>query len=543
MRPQTAPEPSKRIRTSGYYVPGDYTVADLYVSPTGDDTNTGTSSSAPLRTITAAWNKIPTTMTATGYRINLLPGTFPCEPLPEDINNCINYFSDRLSTAQFPIILRALGGTATVRGGLNFNHVSYLYLYDLTLVGGTPLPTNSSGNNLLHLEQGDHVLLHGLTLRGPACDSDGCNNLQEVLKVNQTQYLYVEDSAISGAWHSVVDYFVVQYGHFLNNQVQIAGQWCMYIKGGSSYLNIEGNEFSRCLLGFQAGQAANLAVMRSPWFHYETYDVKFVNNVLHDIPGVGFSAAGAYNALFAYNTLYRVGTSTGNGYGLAQSVHGERNCTPIEEIPNVTQNCPIFTAQGAWGPTVETDSREAIPDRNVYVYNNLFYNPPLAQTLYYHLGVNGPIARPANFANSPDPASTDDHLIFRGNVIWNAPSAGLPTFGSTGGGPVGCQSGSTCAEAQVIAENTFNQVEPQLVDPLHGDFRPLAGGNLFAVTTFSIPSFTWDTFTPAVPSGNLSNAVNSDRAGNVRSGTSPPGAYAVGATPGIARLFLPLILR
>ena len=161
MRPQTAPEPSKRIRTSGYYVPGDYTVADLYVSPTGDDTNTGTSSSAPLRTITAAWNKIPTTMTATGYRINLLPGTFPCEPLPEDINNCINYFSDRLSTAQFPIILRALGGTATVRGGLNFNHVSYLYLYDLTLVGGTPLPTNSSGNNLLHLEQGDHVLLVG----------------------------------------------------------------------------------------------------------------------------------------------------------------------------------------------------------------------------------------------------------------------------------------------------------------------------------------------------------------------------------------------
>jgi hypothetical protein len=89
----------------------------------------------------------------------------------------------------------------------------------------------------------------------------------------------VEESAISGAWHSVVDYFVVQYGHFLNNWVQIAGQWCMYIKGGSGYLNIEGNEFSRCQLGFQAGQAANLAVMRSPWFHYETYDVKFINNV------------------------------------------------------------------------------------------------------------------------------------------------------------------------------------------------------------------------------------------------------------------------
>ena len=33
--------------------------------------------------------------------------------------------------------------------------------------------------------------------------------------------------------------------------------------------------------------SANLAVMRSPWLHYEAYDIKFVNNVLHDLPGVG----------------------------------------------------------------------------------------------------------------------------------------------------------------------------------------------------------------------------------------------------------------
>lgn len=163
--------------------------------------------------------------------------------------------------------------------------------------------------------------------------------------------------------------------------------------------------------------------------------------------------------------------------------------------------------------------------------------------VYYHFGVNGPIPRPANFVNSPDPASTDDNLIFRGNLIWNAPEAGLPLFGSTGGGPVGCQSGSTCVDAQVLAENTFNQFEPQLVDPTHGDFRPVAGGNLFTLTTFSIPSFTWDSFTPAVPPGNLSNAVSFDRAGNPRSLASPPGAYAVGATTGFIRLFPPLLLR
>ena len=62
--------------------------------------------------------------------------------------------------------------------------------------------------------------------------------------------------------------------------------------------------------------------MRSPWLHYECYDVKVVNNVLHNIIGTGLSAAGGYNILLACNTLYCVATNEAPGHPLLQAVHG-----------------------------------------------------------------------------------------------------------------------------------------------------------------------------------------------------------------------------
>ena len=497
---------------------------DLYVSPSGSDSAAGDSPARPLRTLSAAWAGLPAEL-KNAVRINLLPGTYPCEPGPE-ASNCINYFADRKGSLSAPLLVRAANGpnTVTLRGGLNFNNVQYLYLLDLNLVGGGPLPTNSSGNNLLHIEAGDHILLRGLSVVGPACVTDDCNNLQEVLKVNQTQYLYVENSLIAGAWHSVVDYFVVQYGHFLNNRVHSAGQWCMYIKGGSAYLTVEANELYQCQLGFQSGQAANLAVMRPPWFHYETYNIRFINNLLHDIPGVGLSAAGAYNTLFAYNTLYKVATSAEDGYAFAQLVPGERNCTPIDEIPNVIRNCAAFTAQGAWGPAALAEGQPAIPNRKVYFYNNLFYNPAPAQTRYAHFEISGPLTLPSGFKNLPNPVVSDREVFFAGNLVWNG-SAGFPL--GVEEPERGCQpSNPTCNPSLLAKQNTFNQLEPQLVNPAAGDFRPRPVGSLAAVKSPTIPDFTWDAFTPAVPPGSLSNAISLDRAGAPRPAGGPPGAYA-----------------
>ena len=77
--------------SSDFYDIGTPTLTEIWVSPLGNDANSGLTIYAPLRTLTAAWNKIPATLTTSGYRVNLLPGTYPCEPGEPD--NCQNYFS------------------------------------------------------------------------------------------------------------------------------------------------------------------------------------------------------------------------------------------------------------------------------------------------------------------------------------------------------------------------------------------------------------------------------------------------------------------
>ena len=501
-------------------------MTDLYVSPDGNDGNDGSSTDSPLQTLTAAWDRIPAgeTLADTGYRINLMPGTYPCEPAEPD--NCQNYFTGRHGTFQFPIIVRAAGGpgTVTIRGGLDLSDISYLYLFDLDLSGGTPLPTNQSGNNLLHLANADHVLLRGMTLNGPDCNNDSCNNLQEVLKVNQAQYLFVENSTIGGAWHSSVDLFSVQYGHFMNNNVHTAGQWCMYLKGGSASLQIEGNEFHDCQLGFQAGQSSNLTVMQAPWIHYEAYDIRFINNLLHDIPGVGLSVSGGYNILFAYNTLYAVGTDDENGYPLIQVVQGERGCSATDELPDPLPVCKALLAQGGWGPAFVTENLPAVPNRNVYILNNLIYNPVSTSTLYSHLYIAAPLDLPADFQNLPNPVPADENLVIAGNLIWNGPSDHpLGVDESTGCAP----SNHTCSTEQLLASNTINNLEPQLIDPAHGDYRPVPGGNVYITVTFPITYIMWGFLSTSFPAGTFPNySIDTDRLGNPRTGSGPPGAYA-----------------
>jgi hypothetical protein len=509
---------------------GSPTLTELWVDPgTGNDANTGLASDVPLRTLTAAWNKIPATLTSTGYRINLQPGTYPCEPAEPD--DCRNQFGNHYGTYAFPIIIsRASGatGTVTIRGGMDLMDMSYVYLIDLTLAGGMPLPTNASGNNLLHLADMDHVLLRGVTLDGPDCAADTCTNLQEVLKVNQVQYLYVEDNDIGGAWHSSVDYFAVQYGHFINNNIHTAGQWCMYVKGGTSYLRVEGNEYHNCQLGFAAGQSANFPMMISPWLQYEAYDIKFINNTLHDLPGTALSVAGGYNILFGYNTLYKVGMSTDIGYPLVEVIRGERGCSATDELPHPASRCQSYITAGGWGPNYVTDNISAIPNRNVYFYNNIFYNPAPYHTQYTHLSVFEPVARPTGFPTSmPNPITTDNNLVFAGNVIWNG-NTSMPlgiedTLACTASNP-------TCNETRLRADNAINTVEPQLIDPAGDNFRPLLNW-LPSVTTYTIPDFSWTGIPSAVPVGNNSNTVSTDFEGATRSTINPPGAYYVDVVP------------
>jgi len=373
---------------------------------------------------------------------------------------------------------------------------------------------------VLHVEKGDHILLRRLALHGPQkCITDECNDIQEVLKINQSQYVYLEQSELSGTFQTVLDFFSVQYGHLLANHIHLSGGRCAYLKGGSAYFQVEGNEFSDCVeAGFQAGESSNLAFMQTPWLHYEAYDIKVVNNLFHDIHGAGLSVSGGYNILMAYNTLYRVGMDDANGrpWALVQLIHGSRGCYPADEFggeSGTRSHCQEALDQGAWGTAALGDGNggEWIPNRNVFIMNNLFYNPAGSTTRYAQFVVNGPLVPPEQTQNIPTPSRTDDNLIVRGNVIWNASIEEGGLLGdNNGSGNIGCRDDNpTCNTAQLLDENSINVFEPQLRDPANCDFHPRTESNLLAVHAYPIPDFGWGDapVAPSVPPGNPGNQV------------------------------------
>jgi nitrous oxidase accessory protein NosD len=168
--------------------------------------------------------------------------------------------------------------------------------------------------------------------------------------------VYIENNNITSADDNNIDFVAVQYGHIQSNIIHNAGDWCMYTKGGSADIRIEGNEIYNCDVGgYVAGQGTGLEYMVTPWIHYEAYDIKFINNVIHDTQGAGNGCQWGYNILLAYNTLYHVGTIS----HAIEVVFGLRSC---DGDPLAATSRSANLALGGWGTTVlhtdgEPDSR------------------------------------------------------------------------------------------------------------------------------------------------------------------------------------------
>ncbi|MEJ5223765.1 MAG: hypothetical protein WHV44_04860, partial [Anaerolineales bacterium] len=90
---------------SGAYDIGNPALAEIFVNPqSGDDTRDGLSRATALRTLAEAWNRIPMGQAlTTGVRINLLPGEYPAESMP-------NYWESRYGTPTAPILIQAAEG-------------------------------------------------------------------------------------------------------------------------------------------------------------------------------------------------------------------------------------------------------------------------------------------------------------------------------------------------------------------------------------------------------------------------------------------------
>jgi len=209
--------------------------------------------------VSAAWAKIPSgaALTGTGYKIQLAPGTYPAYDQANP--NVPGQLADRTGTYSNPIIIQSSDGPGQVLlPGLEVNQCQYIYFINLNTRGP------SSGGDGFHISSCKYVLIRG-------CDINGNSQTQEVLKGNQCQYVYVEDCNIYGPTDNVgLDFVAVQYGHIFRNNIHNTGDWCMYLKGGSSYFRIEGNElYNAGNGGFTAGQGSGFEYMINPWLHYE----------------------------------------------------------------------------------------------------------------------------------------------------------------------------------------------------------------------------------------------------------------------------------
>ena len=497
----------------GAYDIGSPTLSELWVDPQhGDNGRSGASRDQALATIGEAWRRIPQgqPLQNTGYRINLVAGDYPDDTFP-------HYWEERHGTQQFPILLSSADGPGAARllGNMNVFAVDHLYLLGLRI---------ENAGDVFHCEQCSYLLIRDSVLA-----SSG-RQAQETLKVNQSHHIYIEGSAIGGSHDNSVDFVGVQYGHILDSRIYDAQDWCLYLKGGSAYFTVAGNEIYDCGTGgFTAGQGTGFEFMVAPWLHYEAYAIQFYNNVIHDTEGAGFGVNGGYDILLAYNTLYRVGSRS---HGL-EFVFGGRGCD------GDSATCAAHRALGGWGSSV-VGSDEPIPNRNVFVYNNLLYNPPGFRSQWQHFAIYGP-RTPGAGTGIPNPARTDDTLQIRGNLIWNGP-ADLPL--GIEGDDQGClPANPTCNPTQLRADNRINQVQPSLIDPAGGDFRPTPG-SLAGIVALPLPPFpAWDPFTPAVPAGELTPVVLTDRAGRPRPANGPPGAYVDPATTPTSRtIFLPALV-
>lgn len=459
---------------------GNPVVMDIFVNPTtGNDANDGLTAQTALQSLDTAWRMIPLGETLTqGYRLNLAEGTYAETLIPY-------YWESRYGTAEAPIIIQGAGMDVTIlAANINVYDSRYIYFLDLTI---------SYGSDAFHCELCQYLLIRNVKMVGAEPET---YNSQETLKINQSQYIYLENSDISGAWDNAIDYVSVQYGHILNNRVHNAGDWCGYAKGGSAYIRVEGNVFYDCNNGgFSTGQGTGFQYMTPPWIQYEAYFITIVNNVVLDADGAGIGVQGGYNILVAYNTIYGVGERS----HVLEVVFGTRSCDgqPGNEG---RERCAEYLAMGGWGTEVVDDGTNyvRIPNKNVYIYNNIIVGSP---SQYQHFWIPEPYSGATQAGSGlPDVVVADDNLQIRGNIISNG-GAGFP-FGIEGTGAC-ADANPTCNLTQLNADNSINTLVPDLTLPEQGDVTRKADGNVCGATTYEIPSFPTGELPADVPLGDI----------------------------------------
>lgn len=341
------------------------TLSDLthiWVNPSGgSDSASGTSRTTALRTLSAAWNRIPTRSTlSSGYYIHIMQGNLASASQP-------NYWESKWGTRSAPIIVEGAdpGRTAHL-ASVNIFDCRYLYFINLSF--------DREPQDMIHCEQCTAFLLRDLTITGRK------GSTWEAIKVNQCKGVYIEGCDISGADDNAIDIFAVEFGHILDSKIHNAN-WCVYHKGGSAHHVVARNEIYSCgESGYAAGQGSGLEFMVPPHLRYESYDIRVLNNYIHDVWGAGLGVYGSYHIVMAYNTFYKVGERS----HAIEILLGGRQCD------GDTATCSRLNRIGGWGWDISKNID--IPNKGIYVANNVIDNPAPYKTRWQHITVQVPAA-------------------------------------------------------------------------------------------------------------------------------------------------------
>ena len=214
----------------------DEPFVEIWVDPShGDDNAGGATRGTALRTITAAWQRVPVgaALSDAGYRILLAAGDYAEGDYPV-------YWEDRHGTAANPILIEAADGARSARlaGFLNFFDVDHVVLRGVAV---------ANQGDVFHCEQCRHFAIDDVAM-------DGDRQAHETIKINQSQYITIENSDIQGSYENAIDFVAVQYATIRNNRIHAADDWCAYVKGGSAYVVVEANEIYDCGTGGFTGK-------------------------------------------------------------------------------------------------------------------------------------------------------------------------------------------------------------------------------------------------------------------------------------------------
>lgn len=394
---------------------------ELTLSPSGSDSASG-SRSAPLRTLGAAWRKIPLGNSGS-WLLRLKAGSYR--------KGAPIYWERRNG----PITIESVDGRDAARlAGMNVYRVNGLTLRGVRL---------DDGGDVFHCELCKRVLLDHVTLRG-----DGA---QETIKINQSSDVTVADSDVSGAGDNNFDAVAVRRIKLLRNHFHDAVDWCGYAKGGSTEVVVRGNLFSECGTGgFTAGQGTGMQFMASPFTHYEASSVLIEGNSVRDTEGAAFGVNGGANVLIRRNIATRIGARS----HVLEVGYGSRSCDGRPGDAGRSR-CASYIGAGGWGTTVvdNGDNFIRIPNSNVLIYDNVISNPLDASSQWQVFSVAG--ERPGASGGVPSGLRADDGLRIVGNAIYDGGADH-----ELGLGDGNCRSGSSCARSRVIAENEINGRTP-----------------------------------------------------------------------------------